>query len=709
MKQILQNLQTGQTVVIDVPRPTVAPGTLVIDTTASLISIGTERMLVDFGKASLVSKARKQPEKVKQVLAKVMTDGLLATVDAVRSKLGQPIPLGYSNVGVVAETGAGVTGFSAGDRVVSNGSHAETVRVPVNLCARIPDTVTDETAAFTVVASIGLQGIRLAQPTLGETIVVMGAGLIGLLTVQMLIANGCKVLATDFDEARLALARQCGAQTCNLGAGEDSVAKALAMTGGRGVDGVIMTASTSSDDPVKQAATMCRKRGRIILVGVVGLSLDRADFYEKELSFQVSCSYGPGRYDPSYEQGGHDYPIGFVRWTEQRNFEAVLDMMANGRIYVTPMVSRRVDVAEAAVAYGALSEGNPLGVVLTYPRPFADRLDRTIERKPPVAYAAMDPVVGVVGAGNYASRVLIPALKAAGANLDSVVSSAGLTAAIAADSQDFGRATTDLDSVLSNTAINILVVATQHDSHARLAVQAIDAGKNVFVEKPLAIDRDGLARVRDAYDRHNGAGPRLMVGFNRRFAPMVVKMAELLNMSNVPSSFVMTMNAGMIPGDHWTQDPAKGGGRIVGEACHFIDLMRFLAAAPISSITARGMGRSARERLIEDKAFIIVNFENGSHGVIHYLGNGPASFPKERIEVFNGGRALQLDNYRMLRGFNWPGFTTMRALRQDKGQAACAAAFVDAVRSGRPSPIPADQLFEVAERTIEAAEQMRAQ
>jgi predicted dehydrogenase/threonine dehydrogenase-like Zn-dependent dehydrogenase len=709
MKQILQDLKTGRTQLIDVPRPTASPGTIVIDTTASLISIGTERMLVEFGKASLISKARKQPEKVKQVLTKVMTDGLVATVDAVRSKLGQPIPLGYSNVGVVAETGAGVRGFAVGDRIISNGSHAETVRIPTNLCAHIPDGVDDETASFTVVASIGLQGIRLVQPTLGETIVVMGAGLIGLLTVQMLVANGCSVLATDFDENKLAMARGWGAETCNLGAGEDPVVKAAAMTSGRGVDGVIITASTASNDPVRQAAAMCRKRGRIVLVGVVGLALNRVDFYEKELSFQVSCSYGPGRHDPNYEQQGIDYPFGFVRWTEQRNFEAVLSMMATGRIDVAPMISRRVDFADAADAYDRLSEGNPLGVVLTYPRLAAERQDRTVTLREPGVYSPSAPVVGVIGAGNYASRVLIPAFKAAGASLNIIVSSAGVSAAIAAGRQSSAHASTDVDAALADPAINTLVIATQHDTHARLAARCLNAGKNVFVEKPLAIGHEELEAVRSAYEGRTDSEPRLMVGFNRRFAPMVVKMVELLSNSEAPRSFVMTMNAGIMPPDHWTQDAVAGGGRIIGEACHFIDLMRFLADAPIVSIVARSMGRSASERVTEDKAFITINFENGSHGVIHYLGNGPASFPKERIEVFSGGRALQLDNYKLLRGFGWRGFNKMRTMRQDKGQAACAAAFVESIRSGRPSPIPADQIFEVAEWTIEAAEQIRAQ
>lgn len=374
MKQILQNLQNGTTAVVEAPSPQAGAGQLLIQTKRSLISAGTERMLVDFGKAGLIDKARQQPEKVKQVLDKVRTDGLLTTVDAVRAKLGQPIPLGYCNAGVVVEVGAGAPGhshtarFAVGDRVVSNGPHADLVRVPFNLCARIPDGVDDESAAFTVLAAIGLQGIRLAQPTLGESFVVTGVGLIGLMTVQLLRAQGCRVLAIDFDPAKLGLAAGFGAAVCNPGQGEDPVAAGLAFSGGRGVDGVIITASTTSSDPVSQAARMSRQRGRIILVGVTGLALNRSEFYEKELSFQVSCSYGPGRYDPRYEEQGQDYPFGFVRWTEQRNFQAVLDLLAEGRLDVKPLISHRFAFAEAPKAYEVLTtDKSALGMMLEYP------------------------------------------------------------------------------------------------------------------------------------------------------------------------------------------------------------------------------------------------------------------------------------------------------------------------------------------------------
>ena len=705
MKQILQNLSTGESELVEAPAPQPRRGSLLIDTTVSLISTGTERMLVDFGKAGLIAKARSQPEKVRQVLDKVATDGLLTTVDAVRSKLGQPIPLGYCNVGVVRDSGA--EGFRAGERVVSNGPHADVVCVAKNLCARIPDTVSDEAAAFTVVASIGLQGIRLAAPTLGECFVVTGVGLIGLLTVQMLRAQGCRVLAIDFDAAKLELARSFGAETCNPGAGEDPVAAGMAFSRGVGVDGVIVTASTKSSDPITQAARMSRQRGRIILVGVTGLELNRADFYEKELTFQVSCSYGPGRYDPAYEDQGHDYPLAFVRWTEQRNFEAVLDMLASGVLDVAPLISHRIPFEEAPRAYELLSTDKAaLGIILTYGHDVSARHLRAVDLAPAATVPAGKPVVGFVGAGNYASRMLIPAFKAAGAHLHTISSAGGTNAVVHGKRTGFAKASSDTDALIADPEINTVAIVTRHNSHARFATQALRAGKHVFVEKPLAMTMAELEQVQAA---HQDSGKHLMVGFNRRFAPQVQTMKRLLSTVKAPKSFIMVMNAGTIPADHWTQDPVTGGGRIIGEACHYIDLMRFLAGAPITSVQARRMGDTDAEAVTEDKAAITLGFADGSFGTIHYLANGGASFPKERVEVFAAGRTLQLDNFLKLRGFNWPGFSKQNLWRQDKGQTACAAAFLNAVKTGGTAPIPASELFEVARVTIEAAELLRAQ
>ena len=711
MKQVLQDLTNGNTSVVEAPAPQISPGNILIHTTTTLISAGTERMLVGFGKASLIDKARQQPDKVKMVLEKIKTDGLMTTVDAVRAKLAQPLPLGYCNVGVVAEVGRGVEGFRPGDRVVSNGTHADVVKIPRNLCASIPDAVDDESAVFTVMASIGLQGIRLAQPTLGEAFVVTGVGLIGLLTVQLLRAHGCRVLAVDFDDHKLALARKFGADICNPGKGEDPVAAGMAVSRGEGVDGVIITAFTKSNDPVSQAARMCRKRGRIILVGVTGLELSRTDFYEKELSFQVSCSYGPGRYDANYEEQGQDYPYGFVRWTEQRNFEAVLDMMASGQLDVKPLITQRFVFESAPDAYQVLTEDkSALGILLQYTSDVSQRAIKRVALKPAATFDARKPVIGFIGAGNYASRILIPAFKAAGAQFHTIVTAGGINGVVHGEKTGFAEASTDVEALLANDEINTVVIVTRHNSHACFVTQALQAGKNVFVEKPLAINHEELADVEKAYKAAHAAGakPHLMVGFNRRFSPQVQKMKALLMSVSEPKSFIMTMNVGMIPADHWTQDIEVGGGRIIGEACHFIDLMRFLAGSEIVSIQARRMGDAPGVAITEDKAAITLGFADGSFGTIHYLANGAASFPKERVEVFAAGRVLQLNNFRRLQGFGWPGFRKMNLWRQDKGNKACAAAFVDAIREGKVVPIPFSELTEVTRVSFEIVEALKA-
>lgn len=716
MKQILQNMQNGATLLIEAPSPTVGLGQLLIATTCSLISAGTERMLVDFGKSGWLAKAQQQPEKVKMVLDKIKTDGLFTTIDAVRAKLGQPIPLGYCNVGVVIDVGQEVEDFKVGDRVASNGPHADVVRVPKNLCAKIPENVGDESATFTVLAAIGLQGLRLAQPALGEAFVVIGAGLIGLTTVQLLQAQGCRVLAIDFDAAKLELAAQFGAEICNPAQGEDPVAAGMAFSHGYGVDGVLITASTQSSDPISQAARMSRQRGRIILVGVVGLELNRSEFYQKELSFQVSCSYGPGRYDLNYEEKGYDYPFGLVRWTEKRNFSTVLDLLAAGSLDVKPLISHRFVFEDAPAAYRLLSEDKTaLGIILQYP---LAATEQKLKRSIPLAATepqrdAASPICGFIGAGNYASRVLIPAFKAAGAQLDTIVTAGGVSGVVHGRAAGFVRATTDINAALTDSSINTIVIATRHDNHASLVMKSLTAGKHVFVEKPLCITMEQLAEIDAVVNPPMSSTarslPLLMVGFNRRFAPQVQKMKMLLSGVSEPKSFIMTMNAGAIPPDHWTQDNAVGGGRIIGESCHHIDLMRFLAGSAIISVQSRRMGEAPGVAVTEDKAAILLGFANGSFGTIHYLANGSASFPKERIEVFTAGRVLQLDNFRKLKGYGWPGFTQMYSWRQDKGQNSCAAAFLKAITNASDAPIPLVEILEVARVSIEVAQQLRVQ
>ena len=705
MKQVLQNLKNGSTEVAEVPAPRAGRGQLLIRTARTLVSAGTERMMVDFGKAGLIDKARQQPDKVRMVLDKISTDGLMPTIAAVRNKLDQPLAMGYCNVGEVVEVGAGVTGYAVGDRVASNGKHAELVAVPVNLCAKVPDAVPDEAAAFTVLGAIALQGIRLAQPTLGETVVVTGLGLIGLVTVQLLRAHGCRVLGLDFDADKLALARRFGAEVVDLKSGADPVAAALEYSRGRGVDAVIVTASTKSSEPMHQAAQMCRKRGRIVLVGVTGLELSRADFFEKELTFQVSCSYGPGRYDPHYEDKGQDYPVGFVRWTEQRNFEAVLDMLAEGRLDVEPLVSHRFGVAEAELAYAVVGGSEPsLGIVLRFAEPGTEATApvRTVSLVPAgaatIAKVDSTPSISVIGAGNYAGAVLIPAFKAAGARLARIASAGGASSVHLGRKFGFAEATTDIAALLTDPGTDAVVISTRHDTHADYVLRALAAGKHVFVEKPLALTLDELDHIEAAAL----AAPKqlLMVGFNRRFAPQIVKTRQLLLGAPGPKTLVMTVNAGAIPATHWTQDRTVGGGRLVGEGCHFVDLLRFLAGAPIESFQVARMAG-----VTPDTASVTLRFADGSLGTLHYLANGSKAFPKERLEVFAAGRVLQLDNFRRLTGFGWPGFTKMNLWRQNKGQNACAAAFVAAVRAGREAPIPLEELLEVARVTLQLAEQ----
>jgi len=704
MKQILQNIGNGETLLVDVPCPQSKPGQLLITTTKSLVSVGTERMLIDFGKANWIAKARSQPDKVKMVIDKVKVDGLKTTYESVRSKLDQPLALGYCNVGVVQDNGHTV--FNVGSRVVSNGHHAEVVRVPKNLCAQIPDEVDDESASFTVLAAIALQGIRIAKPSIGETVVVTGLGLIGLITVQLLIANGCRVLGIDLDSAKCALAREFGAQTVDLSLGEDPLSLSKIFSRGRGVDAVIITASSTSNEPVSQAAKMCRQRGRIVLVGVVGLQLSRADFYEKEISFQVSCSYGPGRYDREYEEKGNDYPVGFVRWTEQRNFEAVLDLMASGALNMKSLISHQFAIEDAISAYQCLDDQGSLGILLNYSADPAQLLSQSVVTiREAAQYHAQDVVCGFIGGGNYASRILIPAFKKAGAKLDTLLSSGGLSALHHGEKNDFATASTDLSQMLSNERINTLVIATQHNLHAQQIVAGLNAGKHVFVEKPLALTHSQLDAIDTAYRATKGHC-RLMVGYNRRFAPQVVKMKSLLSVVTEPKSLIMTMNAGHIPAEHWTQDIAIGGGRIIGEACHYIDLMRFLVGCEITDYSATRIGNTAAHEICDDKASITLSFKDGSFGTIHYFANGGKSFAKERIEVFAADAVLQLDNFRELTGFGWSGFKRHRGT-QDKGNKHCSKAFVDAIATGADTPISYEEIMEVARLTIDIAEHLR--
>jgi predicted dehydrogenase/threonine dehydrogenase-like Zn-dependent dehydrogenase len=690
----------------ELPAPRPGSGEVLIRSGVSLISVGTERMLVEFSRANLVRKARQQPEKVKQALDKIRTDGLAPTLEAVFRKLDQPLPLGYCNAGEVLETGEGVHDFQPGDRVASNGPHAELVCVPRHLCAKIPDGVTDEEAAFTVLGAIALQGIRLAKPELGETFLVFGMGLIGLLTVQLLLASGCRVLAADINSERLRKAGGYGAFPLDLSCGVDPAAAALSHTGGQGVDGVLITASAKSDEIVHQAAQACRKRGRIVLVGVVDLNLRRSDFYEKELTFQVSCSYGPGRYDEEYENKGRDYPYGFVRWTEGRNLEAVLAAIADHSLEVKSLVSGRYDLPDAAQAYERLEKDpGALGVILNYPGP-ADRSSAVRIRAAAVP-AAGRVSAGVIGAGNFANAVLLPALAATPARLVAVADLNGAAARSAARKHGAEQAVTDYRLILDDPEINTVFIAVGHHLHARFVCEALKAGKHVFVEKPLALNEEELEQLitdyRSLITDHQSIS--VTVGFNRRFSPHTIKMKELLRGRSGPLCMTMTVNAGEIPPEHWTQDPERGGGRIIGEGCHFIDLLAFLAGSPVRMVSALMVGEGPAVR--EDKTAVILSFADGSLGTINYFANGPKNYPKETLEVFSDGRVLRMNNFRATRGYGFKGFKSFRTRHQDKGHRAELAAFVVRIGEGGEPLIPLEELINATRASFAAVRSAR--
>jgi predicted dehydrogenase/threonine dehydrogenase-like Zn-dependent dehydrogenase len=675
---------------------------MLVRTAASVISVGTERMLVSFGRANWIDKARSQPDKVRQVLRKVATDGLGPTIDAVNAKLDQPIPLGYCNAGTVVAVGAEVEGFSIGDLVVSNGPHAEFVRVPPTLAARVPNGVPADAAAFAPLAAIALNGLRLAGVTLGETVVVFGLGLIGQLAVQLARASGCRVIGVDREPDRVALAERWGAIGIVAGADRDVASAVEAANGGLGVDAVLLTLASDSSDPVRASAAMSRKRGRIVLVGVTGLTLNRDDFYRKELSFQVACSYGPGRYDPAHEDGAVDYPFPYVRWTEGRNFAAVVQLMAEGRLAVEPLVTARLPVTAAADAYDRIvSDRAGLGYVLTYPT--AGSPVSPVPAPPPrVGESAPFANVGVLGAGGFAAKVLIPALRDAGATLQAVMSVSGVTATTVAKRFGFSRVGGSAEEVLSAADIDIAVVATRHDSHARFVTTALTAGKHVFVEKPLALTLDEVADIERALA---SARSLLCVGFNRRFARDTLALRTALAGRRGPLRVAVTVNAGAVPPDHWTKDRAIGGGRLLGEGCHFIDLARALVGAPICSasvVPARLAGVP-----VDDAATITLAFDDGSFATVDYLSNGHPGYPKERVEVFFDGSIVRLDNFRRVAAWGVSIPTPNLIAGQDKGHRELVRRFVEAVRQGKPSPIPTGELVEVAKWSIAIAEAAR--
>ncbi|EIJ39478.1 putative dehydrogenase [Galbibacter orientalis DSM 19592] len=700
MKQIIQDLNKGNTILEEVPVPKVKAGCVLIRTTRSLVSLGTEKMLVEFGKANFIQKARQQPDKVKMVLDKIKSDGLKPTMEAVFNKLNQPLPLGYCNVGVVKEVGKGVTEFKVGDRVVSNGNHAEYVLVPKNLVAKIPKEVSDEEAAFTVIGSIGLQGIRLLKPTFGETIVVVGLGLIGLVTAELLIANGCNVLGFDYDPVKVQLAKDKGVLAINPADGTDQVKFVEEYTNGVGADGVIITASNKSNDIISQSAKMSRKRGRVVLVGVIGLDISRADFYEKELSFQVSCSYGPGRYDESYEQKGIDYPVGYVRWTENRNFEAILNAIKKGGLNVSDLITDRYKLSEYNKIYGDMSNSKSIASIIEYSTDSNSDIDNIVVEKK--SFHGSKGVLGIIGAGNFTSSTMLPKLKKLKAEVKFIASSGGLSSTVLAKKYSIENSTTNYINILEDKEVDIVIVTTQHNVHASMVLEILKANKNVFVEKPLALNIDELEAIIEEYKKRN---LNVTVGFNRRFAPLAKKMKTYIGDNTNPINIVATMNAGFIPQNVWVHDMEIGGGRIIGEACHFIDLCSFLCGSEVVSVCMNAMGLDVQENT--DNASILLRYANGSNVVINYFANGSKSYSKERIEVYSQERTLVMDNWRELKAYGFKGKSSYKT-KQDKGHFNQFKELIEHQKSGGcDGIIPFNSIINTTKASFAAIESLK--
>ncbi|MDR1984384.1 MAG: bi-domain-containing oxidoreductase [Prevotellaceae bacterium] len=698
MKQIIQDLKSGATILEEVPVPQVKNGYVLIQTSHTLVSLGTERMLVEFGKANLIDKARKEPDRVKQVLDKIKTDGLQPTLEAVFNKLGQPLPLGYCNVGKVVAVGKGVAEFVVGDRVASNGNHAEFVCVPKNLVAKIPDKVSDEEATFTVIGAIGLQGIRLVNPQIGETVVVIGMGLIGLITAELLKANGCTVIGIDLDEQKLAIANQKGILTINPKNGQDPVQGVLDNTNQAGCDAVVITASAKDDGIIHQAAEMSRKRGRIVLVGVIGLHLQRADFYKKELSFQVSCSYGPGRYDEDYENRGHDYPLPYVRWTEKRNFQTILQTLSTGALDVKPLITEIVELENYLQIYGDMRKAGSIASILRFPRDVKQEAVVSVHSK---SFENNTGKMGIIGAGNFASSTIVPALKKAKAPIKYIASGQGLTAKILAKKAGAEKATSDYKIILNDPEINTVIITTRHNLHAPMVIESLQAGKNVFVEKPLCLNENELNEICQIY-KNAPAGTTLTVGFNRRFSPFANKIKQLSG--NGAKNIIATMNAGFAPPEAWVHDLEIGGGRIIGEACHFIDLCSFIADSKVTAVCMTALGVNPQENT--DNASIVLQYENGSNAVINYFANGSKSYQKERVEVFSQGQVFILDNWRKLKGYGIKGFSRMTG-RMDKGHKNQFKLLADHVRHGGQPLITFDSIVNTTKASFACIESLK--
>jgi predicted dehydrogenase/threonine dehydrogenase-like Zn-dependent dehydrogenase len=706
MKQLLQNLKTGVTQVVDVPVPVIRPGFVLIRTRASLVSAGTERMLVEFGEKNLVEKARSRPDLVKQVITKARKEGILATVEAAFNRLDQPMPLGYSSAGVVVEVGNGVSGYQPGDRVACAGGgyaiHAEYAVVPQNLLAKLPASIEFDEACFATMGAIALHGFRLAAPQVGERVAIIGLGLLGLLAAGIARAAGCEVFGIDLSPERVKLAQQLGFQASSR---EGSEKTSLEFTNNAGFDHVLICADTKSNDPVELAAAIARDRAKVVSIGAVGLSIPRKPYYEKELEFIVSRSYGPGRYDTRYEEQGVDYPAGYVRWTEGRNLQAIVDLMSAGKFDVKPLITHRFEIDKAPAAYELITGKSGeyfLAVVLVYPQSETEKIERTVQINSQVT--TQDIQIGIIGAGNYANATFLPAInKVGGVGRVGIASAAGAHALIAASKFGFQYATSETEKLLADPSINTVVLLTRHNLHTPQTLAAFAQNKHVYCEKPPAIDLAQLEQLTKALS--TTAHPAYMVGYNRRYAPLAVKLKATFSASSQPMLMNYRVNAGALPLNHWTHDPLLGGGRIIGEGCHFIDFMTWLCG----SLPVEGYINALpdTDRYLQDNVVVTLRFANGSVGSLHYLANGDSAMPKEYIEVSQAGSSAVLHDFQKLETWQNGKHTTISGgLRQDKGHSQAWAAFLESIRTGQAA-IPAQEILQPAELTIRLIENLR--
>jgi polar amino acid transport system substrate-binding protein len=712
MKQVLQNRKTGRPFVGEVPVPALQKGRVLVRTVASLISAGTERAAVELVSKGLVQEARQRPDLVKAVVAKVKNEGLLNTFASVRDKMAASQALGYNAAGIVAAVAEDVTEFQVGDRVACAGvgyaSHAEVLSVPKNLCVHLPGDVSFESGAYGTLGAIALQGVRLAEPTLGESVVVIGLGLVGQLTVQLLKANGCRVFGLDLDESRVVLALELGADKAIVSS--EAAAKEIeTWTRGHGADAVLITAATDSNQPIELAARVSRLKGRVIVVGMTGMDIPRAPFFSRELKLIISMSYGPGRYDPEYEERGHDYPLPYVRWTEKRNIESFLELVADKRLNVERLTTHRFPIVEADRAYqlisGELHEPN-LGVVLNYD-PEAEvvrKVSLGAKSIGPVQKSDKSIVLGVIGAGGYVPAMLLPHFKTEGVEFRSIATASGISAHDVGKRFGFAYAVSSAEEVLDEPTVNLVVIGTRHDTHAELARAALERNKHVFVEKPLALDDEQLDAVLAAA---GSSSAKLMVGFNRRFSPLAQRAKEFFKNRDTPLSILYRVNAGRIAKEHWTQNAEEGGGRIVGEVCHFIDLMQYLAGAPPVYVFAESISAKSSKIVDADSVFITLRFADGSNGSVAYLAEGDKALAKERVEIFGAGRVFVLDDFRRAALYK-DGREEQIALKaQDKGQPEQVRAVCASVLQGGAAPISVDELAATSRATFRVLDSLR--